>query len=160
MIETCRRCGVSYEHLAKRSWKICNSCNREYMREAGRRHRESPVYAQNVAKLKADPRWVDKERARGRKYWNDLRHEAILRYGGYRCRCCGESEPKFLTLDHVNNDGSAHRKEIRNRGSGIFKWLKDHDYPSGFQVLCMNCNHGKALNGGVCPHQDRAMKTA
>jgi hypothetical protein len=63
------------------------------------------------------------------------------------------TEPKFLSLDHIENNGSVHRKEIKNRGSGIFKWLRDNDYPAGFQVLCMNCNHGKAQNGGVCPHK-------
>ena len=31
------------------------------------------------------------------------------------------------------------------------KWLKDNGYPSGFQVLCMNCNHAKYRNGGVLP---------
>ncbi len=29
-----------------------------------------------------------------------------------------------------------------------------HDFPKGmFQVLCRNCNEGRALNGGICPHK-------
>jgi ABC-type uncharacterized transport system substrate-binding protein len=37
--------------------------------------------------------------------------------------------------------------------TGFYKWLARNGYPSGFQILCMNCNHGKSRNGGVCPHQ-------
>lgn len=66
----------------------------------------------------------------------------------------------FLSLDHVNNDGANHRRSlgyINGNGKGasskIWKWLRDNSYPSGFQVLCMNCNHGKARNGGICPHE-------
>jgi hypothetical protein len=25
-------------------------------------------------------------------------------------------------------------------------------FPAGFQVLCFNCNQGRRLNHGVCPH--------
>jgi hypothetical protein len=28
-----------------------------------------------------------------------------------------------------------------------------HRFPAGFQVLCLNCNHGRFRNGGICPHQ-------
>ncbi|MDA8350501.1 MAG: hypothetical protein M0038_17170 [Pseudomonadota bacterium] len=130
------------------------------MRGAQVKYRSSQQYQAKLAILKEDDAWRAKQRARGREYWRVLRHKAIMHYGGYRCACCGESEPKFLTLDHVHNNGSVHRKEIGNRGAGIFKWLRDHNYPTGFQVLCMNCNHGKALNGGVCPHKSITLQTA
>lgn len=71
--------------------------------------------------------------------------------------CCGETEPLFLSLDHVNNDGASHRKVIDRRK--LYKWLARNHYPSGFQVLCMNCNHGKFRNGGVCPHQSMGTAT-
>jgi len=79
-------------------------------------------------------------------------NDVIMVYGGYKCACCGETEPLFLTIDHINNDGNKHRKEISS-GDGLYKWLKKHNYPEGFQVLCMNCNHGKRRNGGICPHK-------
>jgi hypothetical protein len=72
-------------------------------------------------------------------------------YGGYKCVCCGETHPAFLSIDHVNNDGGKHRRSV-GRGANIYTWLRDNGYPEGFQVLCHNCNHGKHLNGGVCPH--------
>ena len=114
--------------------------------------------ADRYRQLRTDSDWVGHERKRGREYWRKVRHEAIMAYGGYRCACCGETEPAFLSIDHVFNNGAAHRRELgwtvgNGKGANITKWLKDHGYPAGFQVLCMNCNHGKARNGGVCPHK-------
>lgn len=70
----------------------------------------------------------------------------IEHYGG-KCSECGESRPLRLAIDHMNNDGNTHRKEINKYGSGFFKWLVDNDFPEGFQVLCHNCNIEKYLKG-------------
>jgi hypothetical protein len=83
--------------------------------------------------------------------WASLKDAAYAAYGGYTCACCGETTKAFLTIDHVNNDGAEHRKTVSP--SRLYTWLRNHQYPEGFQVLCMNCNFGKARNGGVCPHQ-------
>ena len=77
--------------------------------------------------------------------------EVLEAYGGAVCSCCGETEPLFLSIDHINEDGAEMRK-IHGSGIDFYRWLKKHDYPGGFQVLCMNCNLGKAINGGQCPH--------
>ena len=80
------------------------------------------------------------------------RNAAIQHYGG-RCVCCGETESLFLAIDHiVDGKGNAHRKKINKYGSTFFKWLIKNDFPEGFQILCHNCNMGKHLNGGICPH--------
>jgi hypothetical protein len=61
-------------------------------------------------------------------------------------------EERFLTIDHINGGGSQHRKKI---GHGHFYlWLYNHGYPDGYQVLCMNCNFGRYMNYGVCPHKE------
>ena len=82
-----------------------------------------------------------------------LRHEAIRRYGGYKCACCGETEPAFLTLDHMDNGGAQHRRRLKQMKRSLFVWLRDNGYPPGFRVLCINCNQGRHRNGGVCPHE-------
>jgi len=93
----------------------------------------------------------DKQRKR------DVTKDAVFNsYGGYVCACCGETEPNFLTIDHMNNDGAAHRKSINGGGTRLYDWLKARDFPDGYQVLCLNCNMGKYRNGGVCPHQSAA----
>ena len=86
-----------------------------------------------------------------------LRKEVITMYGG-KCACCGETEYKFLAIDHINNDGASHRKLISNNkprwkigGAKICRWLKKHNYPNGFQILCHNCNMAKGFYG-KCPH--------
>lgn len=37
-------------------------------------------------------------------------------------------------------------------GWPLYKWIIDNGFPKYFQTLCMNCNHGKRMNNGVCPH--------
>jgi len=82
--------------------------------------------------------------------WNwDSKMKAVNHYGG-KCVCCGEDEPKFLAIDHVENNGGEHRKTLGNQT--IYKWLRDNNYPTGFQILCHNCNMAKAFYK-VCPHK-------
>jgi len=51
-----------------------------------------------------------------------------------------------LCLDHINDDGAADRKELkisgRGNGSGsrTYEALASRGWPSGYQVLCANCN--------------------
>lgn len=81
---------------------------------------------------------------------------AVMDHYGGKCFCCGEAEPCFLAIDHINGDGNSHRRKIGKWGSGFFKWLIENDFPDGFQILCHNCNMGKHLNGGTCPHQTKS----
>ena len=72
-------------------------------------------------------------------------------YGG-KCVCCGEQNIYFLTIDHTYNDGNEHRKEVP--AAVLYRWLEKNGYPKDrFQILCWNCNMGKRLNNGVCPHK-------
>ncbi len=84
-----------------------------------------------------------------RKHYRELQFNVFLHYGGFECICCGETIVNFLQLDHINNNGHEHRRWGRRK---LFKWIINNDYPPCFQVLCANCNRGKARNGGVCPH--------
>ncbi len=82
-----------------------------------------------------------------------VREEVISKYGNL-CRCCGETNSLFLSIDHINNDGASRRDE-QGTGWGLCYWIKRNNYPDDFQILCMNCNTGKARNKGVCPHVTR-----
>ena len=97
----------------------------------------------------------DRTNASSREYTQQLKKEVILHYGG-KCVCCGESNLGFLTIDHTNNDGKEHRKSMGRKdwgGKELYKWLKKHNYPEGYRVQCFNCNLGRSINNGVCPHQ-------
>lgn len=83
--------------------------------------------------------------------------DTVLRHYGARCVCCGETEPQFLTIDHINNNGAAHRRSLghgRNTGSSFYRWIIKNNFPNDLQVLCCNCNVAKGLYG-ICPHQER-----
>ncbi|UKV75206.1 hypothetical protein FOC29_28265 [Burkholderia vietnamiensis] len=83
----------------------------------------------------------------------------IAAYGG-AWNCCGEREPMFLQLDHVENDGHVDRK-IRKTSAKLWATLKKLGWPNDrYQLLCANCNFGKAMNGGVCPHQSKEIVNA
>lgn len=81
----------------------------------------------------------------------------VLDFYGPFCACCKENEMHFLDIDHVNNDGAFHRKEI---GKDLCIWMVENSFQTNelvnkrFQVLCSNCNQGKRRNGGICPHKN------
>jgi hypothetical protein len=64
------------------------------------------------------------------------------------CECCGESHVEFLTIDHINGNGSKHRLKT---GPHIYRWLIKNDFPVGYRVLCFNCNCALG-HAGYCPH--------
>lgn len=84
-----------------------------------------------------------------------IKNEVFDAYGGYVCACCSETIKKFLTIDHINNDGKQHRQQV-GKSRILYYWLHDNEFPLGFQVLCFNCNCGRQLNGGICPHKQLA----
>lgn len=115
-----------------------------------------------LAKL-GTPENQKRSREYQREWRKSIREEAFNHYG-CKCVCCGEVTPQFLTLDHINNDGYEFRSKIFSHvgrkyqgGAGVhtYRWLIRNNYPDGFQVLCMNCNFGKRMNNGVCPHVSR-----
>lgn len=89
-----------------------------------------------------------------REWHRGVKADVFGHYGGYRCVCCGETEPVFLVIDHVNGGGNAERRKIGPQGTrggaGQYWMLKKAGYPSGYQVLCHNCNFARIR--GVCPH--------
>lgn len=93
------------------------------------------------------------------------RLDALHAYGGENptCSCpgCSEDRLPFLCIDHINGGGIKHREELCkdqksnrdgkcNPGGGVFyRWLRKNSYPSGYRVLCHNCNI--ARSNGPCP---------
>ncbi len=81
------------------------------------------------------------------QYQNDLtkldkiftRLEMIKAYG-VNCVHCGENNPGFLVLDHINNNGYL---EVVPNGHDFNRMLKRHGFPgkgTQLQLLCHNCN--------------------
>lgn len=75
----------------------------------------------------------------------------ILNHYGSMCKCCHEMNEKFLTIDHINGTGKSHRE--RTGGAvNFYSSIIKSGFPNDLQILCWNCNCGRALNGGICPH--------
>lgn len=68
------------------------------------------------------------------------RKKLILAHYGGKCKECGEDHWAKLAIDHLNNDGNKHRKEIKKHGSTFYEWLVNNNFPEEFQILCHNCN--------------------
>lgn len=130
---------------------ICRKCHNIYHR----------TWAVNFRKTKAGSpeyaEYVRKRRIQCKKTTANRRRRIISHYSGgsMRCSWCHEDDYMVLTIDHVNNDGAADRKS--GSGSGIKLYLKliKNGFPKGFDILCMNCNLAKKLNGGVSPEHRR-----
>lgn len=87
-----------------------------------------------------------------RDYGRQFRLKLIEAYGGH-CVCCGETEPKFLELDHIDGGGGDHRREIGAGAEALYRWCVRNGFPATLQILCANCHNAKSF-WGTCPHQD------
>lgn len=121
----------------------CKQCSVNTAREWALAHPEETRERQDAANKRT-------------QYNRDIIYSAY----GDKCNCCGETNKLFLTIDHVNNDGYKNRPYNKNKGratnlySGHYyiKIIKAN-FPKDLQLLCWNCNCGKARNGGICPHK-------
>jgi hypothetical protein len=132
-----------------RDWR---DTNRAKSREQSREWRNRQLVngsTDEIAKFRAN------ESEKTKRSQAICRDAVFAAYGGYKCACCGETEPMFLSIDHIHNDGASERKSgvYCGSGTGFYQWLRKNLFPKGYQVLCMNCQIGKHKNGGVCPHQ-------
>ncbi len=125
--------------------------------------------ARRIAAAKYRAKWTDDQwkkhyertaswRARNQEYHDQLisdwaralKLEVLTHYGKEgRLECasldCSITDIDMLTLDHVNNNGAAHRKEIGN-GKTMYNWVRKNGFPEGFQTLCANHQLKKEIN--------------
>ena len=148
----CREChkiiarawGKAHPEKRKESHRLFQKTHREHFRNYQRKYYQETKEKQ-LAQAKARYKLNAEEfKAKGRKYHKSLKGEVFNAYGGYICVCCGEIHELFLCIDHINNDGNRHRKYTLRKGDTFYLWLKRNGFPPGFQVLCFNCNWGKA----------------
>ena len=150
------------------SSKICSACKISKPSTEYRKNKSAkdglntyckPCHSENVKQWRLkNPK---QKRLQGKKYRDKLRQEVLDAYGNV-CVCCGEDNEQFLSIDHINNNGAQHRREISGRrtaaGVSSYRWLRKHKFPKdNFQLLCYNCNIGKQLYNG-CPHNKFKLK--
>ena len=87
----------------------------------------------------------EEQRENYRRWARKYKNEVLTYYGGGELACvgCGDSRVDCLTIDHINNNGYEHRKKVTLTGDKIYRWLRENNYPVGYQTLCMNCQFKK-----------------
>lgn len=110
------------------------------------------------ARNELNRRWIANNRERYNaaksEYRFKLKAAAIEHYSGgtNACASCGFfADIDALCLDHINDDGAAHRRELGcsarggSAGTTMYERLKALGWMPGLQVLCANCNTIKAI---------------
>ena len=59
--------------------------------------------------------------------------------GKIKCKRCEENEIAFMTIDHIK-PRKEHGHSRKTSSSTLYRILVRDGFPSGFQVLCYNCN--------------------
>lgn len=130
--------------------RVCKECKRK-------RTSERVAKIPNFYKLKY-ARKSDQFKKHASDRARRVRADVIHHYGGF-CVCCGESNLKFLTLDHIYGNGGAHRRATNTRGgTRYYYWVRANGFPDFLRVLCYNCNLATYRNGGICPHEEARLK--
>ena len=143
--ERCKICGKIF-FPKQRNVKYCSKkCNQKDLR------RRNPTYFKSY--------YIKNQEiilARQKVANNERRRKCLVHYSENppKCYCCGEMTLEFLTIDHINNDGAEHRRQLTKskvRGGNIYGWIIKNNFPKIFKVLCYNCNCAKGFYG-KCPH--------
>lgn len=117
---------------------------------------ERARYLRYRNKYKDNPEYKERRQKAWRNTYAKLRAKMFEVYGEV-CACCGESNKKFLTLDHIYDDGYLDRNK-NGGGCNVLRNATTYINRDRFQILCWNCNSGRAMNGGVCPHVEEREK--
>jgi len=133
--------------------------NRKALTDYGRSY-----YARNSSKIceQTRKRMSEPERKanakRQRKTSQQALRAKILNHLGGRCYCCGLDDLRFLTIDHINNDGRIDRKLPSGKSKNGYMILLDiqrEGIPKDrYRAACYNCNCARNwTEGKICPHQ-------
>ena len=101
----------------------------------------------------------DRAKAKSKRKVKETRAAVIEMYGG-ACVCCGLRNPKYLELDHKNDDGNEERKQLGSSGCGsrFFVLVLRQPRRGDLQLLCYFCHKVKTLSGGCTPEDHFALR--
>lgn len=135
----------------------CLECERARCREWGRLNKKRiKQYCRRKRNLQPSE-FFERERQRHRARYRKLREEFLSALGN-TCYCCNLNDPRFLTIDHVENDGQEERKP-NGKTVNSFTLLKRmyerfSQEPHRYRAACYNCNCARQYTPGkLCPHQ-------
>lgn len=111
-------------------------------------------YKRNKERIKAQNKAYQQQHPERVAIWNEhtrerfefVKMKVFAHYSGGipKCLYCNIIDMDVLCLDHIENNGKEDRR-IRGTGHRLFAKLIKEKFPSGYQVLCFNCNRKKEL---------------
>ncbi len=126
----------------------CNARARKYYNI----HKESILLKNKLSGKNIGRYDAEKQRVYVKKHALKVKLEVFNHYSNntLRCACCNGAIFDFLTIDHIGGRKQWNHKRSLG-GSKLYVWLRKHNFPQGFEVVCMNCNWGRYLHNGICP---------
>ena len=135
MGRVCQYCGKSFMayliELRRREVKFCSvGCYNDYRRKM------------KLSVLELNRRQTER--------LHRLKKEVLTYYSGGipKCKRCGTEDVDVLCLDHIEGGGTKDRIDTGHWGGRLHYYLKKYDFPTGYQVLCANCNLKKFIVEG------------
>ena len=146
----CVRCGVPSNNTTK-----CDDCNKveKAYKKAKRKEWKKLGLCTSCGGLRTNPKKLvcDPCSQRARKKNLNLKKRIMDAYGGI-CTCCQDDYIGRLTIDHIENNGAEHRRQLGiGGGRAFYHFLVKNNFPPDYQVLCSSCNLSKHIMG-ECPH--------
>jgi len=117
--------------------EICNFYLRKALMPRDTRKPKDPKYFQI---------YYQKNKKRIAEKYHGLKRQIFDKLGN-KCACCGFTEYSCLQIDHINDDGSRHRK-YNSTMNQLKDMLEGH---VKVQLLCGNCHNSKTKLG-KCYH--------
>lgn len=79
--------------------------------------------------------------------------ETLIYYSGYnppKCVLCNFDNILCLQLDHIDGSGAEFRRNNSGRsGKSLCLTLRKNNWPSGYRILCANCQYIERMRLGV-----------
>lgn len=127
--DKCRACGITLtsENRHEKN-RICVQCNKHLGKVTSEKRRATNIsyYQEAVNKSKL------KTKLQVFENYSD---------GKITCNRCGYNDIRALSVDHIDGSGNKHynKKGIKMSGQALYQWLKNNNFPPGYQILCLNC---------------------
>lgn len=141
----------------EKEYKTCAKCRSGYKKKPKKVGVEGICF--KCGNL-AERRWCADCHAQRQQRRRELDYQVRIRvleaYGNV-CECCGEAHPNFLSIDHIYGRADDHPAKLS--GGAMTRWIARQGFPKDkYRLLCHNCNHGRYINGGTCPHEEERLK--
>lgn len=154
MVDNCPLCLKPILENQKKHGKYHKICYQEKWRKDNRNHYLELRRGQYQRAKIRGTRWQDTHYERHRELQNEwfrnfrnkIKLEVLNHYsdGTNICKDCRTSDIRILTIDHIHGGGSEHRRELKT--GNFYLWLKQNNYPEGYEVVCHNCNWLRRLS--------------